>query len=121
MMLLHNDSTYELSEGYQDSAVFEYLKQLRADQSSLRDPFWSVQDAVFEKLAKEISDVELDAAEIISRRGSRIKNQYEWARPALPEAKKNNLNRRIQFTDLEEVAGADFLRNFYMLGNDRIH
>jgi Family of unknown function (DUF5677) len=26
MMLLDNDHTYELSEGYQDSAVFEYLK-----------------------------------------------------------------------------------------------
>ena len=121
MKLLDNDHTYELSEGYQDSAVFEYLKQLRSDQISLAEPFWREQDSVLEEIASEISDLEVSAAEIIARRGPKIKNQYEWARPILPESKKNNLNHRIRFTDLEEVAGADFLRTFYLLGNDRIH
>lgn len=121
MMLLHNDHKYELSEGYQDSAMFEYLKQLRAERSSLADSFWLVKDSVLEELTREIASVELAAAEIVSRRGSKIKDQYEWARPALADEKKNNLKYRINFTDLEEVAGIDFLRNFYMLGNDRIH
>jgi Family of unknown function (DUF5677) len=121
MMLLHNDRTYELSEDYQDSAMFEYLKQLKADRSSLSDPFWLVNGATLEELSRDIGTAELAADEIISRRGSKIKNQYEWARPALSDEKKNNLKRRIQFIDLEEAAGADFLRTFYMLGNDRIH
>lgn len=121
MMLLHNDGTYELSERYQESAVFEYLKQLKNDQVCLADPFWRVSDAVLEELAREISDLETEASEVIARRGPKIKGQHEWARPALPESKRNNLNYRIQFTDLEEVAGADFLRTFYLLGNDRIH
>jgi hypothetical protein len=121
MMLLLNDSTYELSERYQESAVFEYIKQLKNDQDCLVDPFWRTSDAIFEKLAKEISDLDITATEIITRRGPKIKGQHEWARPALPEVKKNNPKYRINFTDLEEVAGADFLRTFYLLGNDRIH
>lgn len=121
MMLLHNDSTYELSEGYQDSAVFEYIKRLKADQTSMTDPFWSGADPILEKLANEIQDMELAAAEIITRRGPKIKIQYEWARPALPERKRSNPKYKIDFTDLEEAAGAGFLRTFYMLGNDRIH
>jgi hypothetical protein len=101
--------------------MFEYLKQLKAERSSLSDPFWLVKDTMLEEISREIASVELAADEIVSRRGSKIKNQYEWARPALADEKKHNRKRRIQFTDLEEAAGADFLRNFYMLGNDRIH
>ena len=73
MMLLHNDDTYELSERYQESAVIEYLKQLRNDQVCLADPFWRVSDDVLEELAREISDLETAADEVIARRDPKIK------------------------------------------------
>ena len=121
MTLLLGDHTYELSEGYQDSAVFERLKQLKADKISLADGFWRESDTTPDELAEEIAELEELADEIISRRGSKIRKQYEWARPVLPESKKNNVNYSIKFTDLEEVVEADFLRRYYMQGNDSIH
>jgi hypothetical protein len=122
MMILHNDTTYELNEGYQDSAIFEFLKQRRTEQSSFADSFWYGSEGFFEDLARDIHDLEAAADEVIARRGPRIKRQYEWARPALPEPKKNNLNYMIKFTDLEAAAtGTDFLRTYYLRGNDRIH
>lgn len=121
LFVLHNDQTYELSEAYQDSAVFTRLKQVRADQMSFADPFWRASDTVTEELEAEIAELENAAAEIIARRAPKIRNQYEWARPILPEQKKNNPRHNVTFSDLEEAAGMDFLRRNYLVGNARVH
>lgn len=121
MMMLHNDTTYEISERYQDSAVFEQLKQLRADLSSLVEPIWNVPNGYAEKLAQDIADAEIIAGSAVSRRGPKIRNQYEWARPALPSAKRDNPSYRITFSDLEQAAGFNFFRGNYLAGNGRIH
>jgi hypothetical protein len=121
MMVLLNDHTYEICERYQDSAVFEELRQLRTDLASLADPVWDVPDGYVEKLAQDIAEAELVANSAISRRGPKIKEQYEWARLALPPAKRDNLRYKINLADLEQVAGMDFFRGNYLAGNGRIH
>jgi hypothetical protein len=121
MMMLHNDNTYEVCEGYQDSAVFEELKQLRADLASLSDPIWDIPDGYSEKLMQTIADAELVADGATSRRGTKIKDQYEWARPALPPEKRDNPRYKISFADLEKAVGMDFFRGNYLMGNGRIH
>ena len=126
-MVLLNDRTYELSEAYEESAVFEYLKQLRVDLSSFSDPalYWTISNELAEERSREISEEILDtealANEIVGKRGAKFRDQYEWARPKLPEPKRSNLQYRMNFTDLEQIAGMDFLRRNYLMGNDRVH
>ena len=119
LMLLNNDETYELSERYQDHAVFEQLKLLRAEKRSYEDPIWAKPKDYDKKIAVEISELVALAAGARSKWGPEIEDQYGWARPALPRAKRGN--RRIYLSDLEQSVGMNFLRGNYMAGNDRIH
>jgi hypothetical protein len=121
MALLGDDHTYEVCERYQDSAVFEELRQLYVELASLKEPMWDVLDGLAEDLAQKIEEAEPIASEVISRRGTKIKYTYEWARPAMPLAKRANPKYRITFADLEVAAGMDFYRGSYLVGTGRIH
>jgi hypothetical protein len=121
------DGRGRLSEAYEESAVFEYLRPLRADLSSFSDPapYWTVPNELAEEMSQEITqeifETEILANEITARRVRKFRDQYEWARSGLPEPKKSNLQYRINFADLEQVTGMDFLRRNYLMRNERIH
>lgn len=117
--LLGNDHTYELAERYQDHAVFEALKQLRAAKRAFAQPMWRESPGRDDMISREIRDAERDAREARIRWGAEISEHYEWARPVL--SKTGNPKRRINFTELEEAAGADFLRADYLTQNDHVH
>jgi hypothetical protein len=119
IMLLHNDHTYEICERYQDRAVFERLNQVRVDKRAYKEPMWNKPQDLDHMMDQEIIELTAYAQRARSKWGRAIEEQYGWARPALPEAKRNS--RKIFFSDLEEAAGMDFLRGQYLTGNERIH
>ncbi len=119
MTLILRDRTYEIAERYQDHACFEELHRLRTIQSSLADPEYASYNAQRESIAEEIAKGEKFAGLARARWGKEIKEQYEWARPALPPAIQNR--RRITFSDLEAAAGADVMRADYIGYNYYVH
>lgn len=119
--ILHNDHSYEISEQYEDSSVFEDLKKLQADLDTLSDPIWDVPRGVEQELRQTIGEAEDMAREVVARRGAAFRRQYEWARQALHQPQRDNPKYRITFATLERIVGMDFLRGNYLSGNEQIH
>lgn len=118
-LLLCNDDTYEIAERYQDHAVYEMLKELRAHRRALGGSVWKRDSARDGALAQEIAEAEKAAQDARSRWGSDMAEQYGWARPAV--GGRQSRGRQITFSDLESAAGADFLRGEYLNQNHHIH
>jgi hypothetical protein len=119
MTLILRDRTYEAAERYQDHACFEELHRLRILQSSFADPIFSNHAAARESIAEEIAEGEGFADRARARWGKEIREQYEWARPALPPEMRNR--KRITFSDLEAAAGAQLMRGDYIGYNYYVH
>lgn len=117
--ILGQDHSYEISERYHDHAVFEALQQMRAEKRAYADPVFVYPEGFLEELEGQIFEAENQARQARARWGSAVEEQYGWVRPLLPRAKRNK--PRVYFTDLEQLAGMDFLRGDYLKGNDRIH
>jgi hypothetical protein len=117
--LITNDHTYELSERYQDHAVFEDLKRLRAIRKNIRDSIYIANPKAEKELDDQIADSEQAASLAQARWGANIKEQNEWARPGLSAIAQKK--RSISFTDLELAAGSEFLRPDYLAGNNYVH
>jgi hypothetical protein len=119
MTLIMNDHTYMVGERYQDQAVFEALRELRAQQRSYATPAFK-RDAVRDQsISQEIAAAQEEARQARARWGKEIEEQYGWARPALPAEMRNK--KRITFLDLEMVAEMDFLRCHYIADNNYVH
>jgi hypothetical protein len=119
LVLILNDDTYELSERYQDHAVFEELARLKTYRSNWQESMYRTTPETHKSIALEIVAAEKDASDALKRWGPSITEQYGWARPGLPPAVQKK--RRIFFTDLERASGADFLRGDYLTGNYFVH
>ena len=118
-LVLGNDHTYEVSERYHDHAVFEALQEMRAEKRAYANPIFVYPDGFLAEIEAKIAEAEDYARQAKARWGAAVEEQYGWARPLLPRAKRNK--PRVYFTDLERLAGMDFLRGDYLKGNDRIH
>lgn len=119
VVLIANDHSYEISERYQDRAVFEEIARLRAHRRNFRDPLYGSDRNSQVAVTKQMSEAEIVADQARSRWGRGIEEQYGWARPALLAADRNK--RNVHFTDLERASGAEWLRPDYLLGNNHIH
>lgn len=119
MTLIMNDDTYMVAERYQDQAVFEALRELRAQQRSYATSQFELDAARDQSISEEIAAAKEDARQARARWGREIEEQYGWARPALPPEIRNN--KRITFLDLEMAAEMDFLRCHYIADNNYVH
>jgi hypothetical protein len=119
IQLLCNDHTYELAERYQDHAIYEMLKDLRAQVRVLEQPMWETVPGTEQTLADMTTEAEAAAQAARSRWGAAMSEQYGWARPVIDDGDRPR--RQITFADLESAAGADFLRADYLSQNHHIH
>ncbi|GAA3787477.1 hypothetical protein GCM10022226_02210 [Sphaerisporangium flaviroseum] len=106
---LSQDDTGTLAARFNDSGVFEWLRDWRAHEDCCG--FRTTDEDYIE--AKEIEK------EVIIRWGREIREQHGWSRPAFQGDLRES--QPIRFTDLERIAGARALRGRYLDGNHEIH
>jgi hypothetical protein len=115
--IIQNDGirgTYELSERYYVTSILERMKYNRIARRN-SNVCQREQDTLGGRLEKPEQRL-INAA----RRtwGPRFKEQYDWARPVIPNERQI---RKINFTDLERACEAEWMRPTYLELNNAIH